>query len=100
MDRVLSGMDEAGPAAVVVTAIERDGTLLGPDLQGLREVLDATGIPVVASGGVGSAADVAALSALRSPRHGRRLAGVVVGKALVDGRVSVEEAMAACETSG
>ena len=100
VDRALSGMDEAGPAAVVVTAIERDGTLLGPDLQGLREVLDATGIPVVASGGVGSAADVAALSALRSPRHGRRLAGVVVGKALVDGRVSVEEAMAACETSG
>ena len=98
--RLLAELDGAGPGAVVVTAIERDGTLLGPDLEGLREVLDATTAPVVASGGVGSVADLAALSALRSPRHDRRLAGVIVGKALVDGRVSVKEAMAACETSG
>ena len=98
--RILAEVDEAGPGAVVVTAIDRDGTLLGPDVDGLREVLDATSAPVVASGGVGSAADIVALSALRSPRHGRRLAGVIVGKALVDGRVSVGEAMAACETSG
>ena len=59
----------------------------------------ASGAPVVASGGVGSAGDLVALAALRSAR-GDRLAGAVVGKALVDGRLGVEEAIAACATSG
>lgn len=86
--------------AVVVTAIERDGTLSGPDLDGLGTVLDATTVPVVASGGVGSLDDVRALAGLRSPIAGRALAGAVVGRALVDGRVDVEEAMAACAPSG
>jgi len=91
--------------AVVVTAIERDGTLAGPDLDGLAGVLGLTALPVVASGGVGSADDLRALAGLRvaAPPAGgpvRRLAGVVVGKALVDGRVGVEEAIAACATPG
>ena len=50
-------------------------------------MLDATDLPVVASGGVGSAADLRALAALRSPGTGRALLGAVVGKALVDGRL-------------
>lgn len=86
--------------AVVVTAIERDGTLAGPDVEGLAAVLDATELPVVASGGVGSAGDLRALAALRSPAAGRSLLGAVVGKALVDGRVGLEEAIAACAPSG
>jgi phosphoribosylformimino-5-aminoimidazole carboxamide ribotide isomerase len=97
---VLAAVGGAALGVVVVTAIERDGTLSGPDLAGLAEVLDATAVPVMASGGVGSVDDVAALAALRSPHHGRRLAGAIVGKALVDGRVSVKEAMAACAASG
>lgn len=84
-------------AAVVVTAIERDGTLDGPDLAGLAAVLDATGHPVVASGGVRSAADLAALAAVRG--GGRGLAAAIVGKALVEGRLSVEEGLAACAPS-
>jgi phosphoribosylformimino-5-aminoimidazole carboxamide ribotide isomerase len=87
---------ELALGAVVVTAIERDGTLSGPDLKGLSAVLDATETPVVASGGVGSAADLRALAALRSPVTGRALTGAVVGRALVDGRLGVEEAIAAC----
>lgn len=86
--------------ALVVTAIARDGTLEGPDTQGLETVLDATDLAVVASGGVGSAGDLAALAALRSPERGRALSGVVVGRALVDGTIGVEEAMASCAASG
>jgi phosphoribosylformimino-5-aminoimidazole carboxamide ribotide isomerase len=78
--------------AVVVTAIERDGTLEGPDLEGLEAVTKATSIPVVASGGVGQVDDLVALRALP-------LDGVVVGKALVDGRISMKEALEACAAS-
>jgi len=91
-------------AALVVTAIERDGTLEGPDLVGLGQVLATTALPVVASGGVGNAADVAALARLAvaaAPWRGngapiRRLAGAITGRALVDGRMTVEEGLAAC----
>lgn len=87
-------------AAVVVTAIERDGTRAGPDVAGLASVLEATSLAVVASGGVGSVEDLRTLASLRSPGHGRRLAGVVAGRALVDGTIEVGEAVTACAASG
>lgn len=96
---VLEGFAGEPFGAVVVTAIERDGTLEGPDVDGLGEVLDATELPVIASGGVGSVADVRDLRDLRSPRHGRALGGAIVGKALADGRVTIEEVVAACAVS-
>jgi len=83
--------------AVVATSIARDGMLGGPDLGGLRSLLAMTAIPVVASGGVGSLGDLGQLAALSG--GGRRLAGVIVGKALAEGRFSVEEALAACAPS-
>lgn len=85
-------------ASVVVTAIERDGVLEGPDLAGLERVLADTAHPVVASGGVRSVEDLAALGRLQA--DGRRLAGVIVGRALVEGALDVEEAVAACAASG
>jgi phosphoribosylformimino-5-aminoimidazole carboxamide ribotide isomerase len=101
----LEGLTGAGPAAVIVTAIDRDGTLGGPDLEGLRTVLAATTIPVIASGGVGNVADVVALSGLAvasasGPGLLHRLAGAITGKALVDGTMTVEEGVAACVISG
>ena len=83
----------------MVTAIDRDGTLSGPDLDGLVAVLDTTATPVVASGGVSSVEDLRALAALRVS-GGRRLEGVVVGRALLDGRIELEEAIAECAPSG
>ena len=83
-------------SALVVTAIDRDGTLAGPDIDGLAQVLDMTETPVIASAGVSQVADVATLAALRSPHEGRAVEGSVIGKALVEGRLSVEEAVAAC----
>jgi phosphoribosylformimino-5-aminoimidazole carboxamide ribotide isomerase len=95
---VLSGLADAGVAAVVVTEIDRDGTLSGPDVDGLARVLEATEVAVIASGGVSSVEDLHALGRLE--RGGRRLAGVIVGKALYEGRLSVEEALAACAAFG
>lgn len=86
--------------AVVVTDIGRDGTLAGPDLEGLAAVLDWTDVPVVASGGVGSLEDLRRLAALRSPARRRPLAGAIAGKALADGRIETEEGVRACAASG
>jgi phosphoribosylformimino-5-aminoimidazole carboxamide ribotide isomerase len=83
--------------AVVATAVARDGMLEGPDLDGLASLLAATGLPVVASGGVSAPGDLVALGALGE--RGRRLSGAIVGKALLDGRFSVQEGLAACAVS-
>lgn len=99
---VLHEVADTGLAAVIVTSIERDGMLTGPDFDGLAAVLGSTEVGVIASGGVGSVGDIAALAALEveiagaPPRH---LLGAITGKALVDGRMTVEEAVAACAPS-
>jgi phosphoribosylformimino-5-aminoimidazole carboxamide ribotide isomerase len=84
-------LETAGVAALIVTEISRDGTMAGPDLGQLGTVLGATETPVIASGGVGSLADVEALRGLEA--GGRRLAGAVVGRALYEGRFSLGEAL-------
>jgi phosphoribosylformimino-5-aminoimidazole carboxamide ribotide isomerase len=94
----LARVDPLPLGAVVVTAIERDGTMHGPDVDGLRRVLLLTSHDVVASGGVRDAADLAVLARLEG--GGRHLAGAIVGTALVEGTLGVEEAVAACATSG
>lgn len=99
VDDVLAQLAPTRVTAVIVTAIDRDGTLEGPDLEGLRGVLGSTALPVIASGGVGGVADIEALAGLGYPR-GRRLAGAISGKALVDGRMTVEEGVAACARFG
>ncbi|MFP3901682.1 MAG: 1-(5-phosphoribosyl)-5-[(5-phosphoribosylamino)methylideneamino]imidazole-4-carboxamide isomerase [Acidimicrobiia bacterium] len=90
---VARGFEDAGVAALVVTEIGRDGTLSGPALDQLAAVLGATALDVVASGGVGSVDDLRALAALDV--GGRRLAGVIVGRALYEGAVRLDEAVAA-----
>jgi phosphoribosylformimino-5-aminoimidazole carboxamide ribotide isomerase len=88
---VAHGFADVGVEALIVTEIGRDGTLGGPDLDGLGEVLDATELPVIASGGVGTLDDLRALDALRSA--GRRLSGVIVGRALYEGAFSLADAL-------
>jgi phosphoribosylformimino-5-aminoimidazole carboxamide ribotide isomerase len=78
-----------GVAAFVVTDISRDATLVGPDVDGLGRLLTSTAVPVIASGGVGSLDDLAALRSLG-------VAGAIVGKAIYEGRFKVEEAVLAC----
>jgi phosphoribosylformimino-5-aminoimidazole carboxamide ribotide isomerase len=74
-------------AAFVITDISRDGMLVGPDVDGLARAVTLTGIPVIASGGVGTLAHLQELSVVRG------LDGIIVGKALYESRFSVAEAL-------
>jgi phosphoribosylformimino-5-aminoimidazole carboxamide ribotide isomerase len=69
---------EAGVKRLLCTAIERDGMLAGPDLELLREVREASGLLVLAAGGISFEADVAAVAASGCE-------AAVVGRALIDG---------------
>ncbi len=89
---------DAGVHALVVTEISRDGTLEGPDVDGLTALLGTTNIPVIASGGVGSLADLETLAAIEV--DGRRFDGAIVGKALYEQRFSVAEALHALGDPG
>jgi phosphoribosylformimino-5-aminoimidazole carboxamide ribotide isomerase len=75
-------------SAFVITDIARDGMLVGPDIEGLAAAAAATTVPVIASGGVSSLADLAALRSVPG------IAGVIAGKALYEGRFTVAEALA------
>ena len=88
----------AGAVAVIVTDIARDGRLLGPDLEGLSDLLADTGAPIIASGGVRDLADVRALARLRAA-GGRALAGVIAGKAIYEGALDVGAALAECSAA-
>jgi phosphoribosylformimino-5-aminoimidazole carboxamide ribotide isomerase len=85
--------ESVGVAALVVTEIGRDGTLEGPDVAQLASVLGSCGIPLIASGGVGTLDDLRTLGALRV--GGRALEGVITGRALYEGRFDVIEALEA-----
>ena len=89
-------LDGRRPDVLIVTQIARDGTLRGPDFDLLSEVLALSDIPLIASGGVGDSEDVAHLAELS--HSGRCLAGVIVGKALYEGRASLPELITAAST--
>ncbi len=79
----------SGATAVVVTDISRDGRLVGPDVEGLTRLVEETGAPIIASGGVGSLDDIRALAAVTG------LLGVIAGKAIYEGRIDVPSALEA-----
>lgn len=76
-------------SAFVVTDIARDGMLTGPDVEGLRDLAGRTPIPLVASGGVSSLDDVRVLATIPG------LEGVITGKAIYEGRFTVDDAVRA-----
>jgi phosphoribosylformimino-5-aminoimidazole carboxamide ribotide isomerase len=78
----------ASASAFIITDISRDGMLVGPDLDGLVSAAGVTSVPIVASGGVGSLDD------LRDLRDARVIAGVIVGRALYEGKFTLSEALA------
>ncbi|MFB7381442.1 bifunctional 1-(5-phosphoribosyl)-5-((5-phosphoribosylamino)methylideneamino)imidazole-4-carboxamide isomerase/phosphoribosylanthranilate isomerase PriA [Kitasatospora purpeofusca] len=88
---VLARLDAEGCARYVVTDVNRDGTLTGPNLQLLRDVCAATDRPVVASGGVSSLEDLVAIAGL----VGEGVEGAIVGKALYEQKFTLEEALEA-----
>jgi phosphoribosylformimino-5-aminoimidazole carboxamide ribotide isomerase len=83
--------EDAGVAAIIYTDISRDGMLSGLNLAQTVDLARQVSTPVIASGGVGSLDDLAALRAVAA---GTRIAGVVVGRALYDGRIEPAAALA------
>lgn len=80
-------------AGIVFTDIATDGTLGGPNVESTREIAEASGVPVVASGGVGTLDHIRALGELP-------VFGSIVGRALYDGAFTIEQAIAAAEHCG
>lgn len=83
----LTWLDDAACARYVVTDVDRDGSLTGPNLDLLAEVSTTTSAPVVACGGISELEDLAALRAVG-------VEGAIVGSAVYEGRFSVEDALA------
>lgn len=80
--------EDAGASALIFTDIGRDGAMQGPNLDATLALADAVDIPVILSGGVSSMAD---LEAVRT--RGGKLAGVISGRAVYDGRIDPAEAV-------
>jgi len=83
-------LQELGARVVIYTDISRDGVLAGPNLEATKEMLESTDLSVIASGGVSSIADLRHLAELDHSR----LDGVIIGKALYEGLIGIEEALA------
>jgi phosphoribosylformimino-5-aminoimidazole carboxamide ribotide isomerase len=77
-------------SAVIYTDISRDGMMEGPNLASLESIVAASPVPVIASGGITSIEDIKAIKAL-----GPRIEGVVLGKALYEGKIDLRKAIAA-----
>ena len=86
---VLARLDSEGCSRYVVTDVNKDGMLAGPNLQLLREVCAVTDAPVIASGGITELADLEALTALVPDG----VEGAIVGTALYEGRFTLEDAL-------
>jgi phosphoribosylformimino-5-aminoimidazole carboxamide ribotide isomerase len=80
-------MEESGVELVIYTDISRDGRLEGVNVDATRALLDATGLRVIASGGVSTPDDVIRLRDLEHPR----LEGVILGKALYENRIDLAQ---------
>lgn len=81
-------MIDLGCRRIVYTDIATDGTLAGPNLQAMRAMVEASPVPVVASGGIGSLADLVGLAQTG-------VEAAIVGRAIYEGRFTVSQALAA-----
>lgn len=86
-------VEDAGVAAIIYTDIERDGAMQGPNVAATAALGRAVSLPVIASGGVSSLADLIAL------RDAGSIAGAISGRALYDGALDLREALAALHSA-
>jgi phosphoribosylformimino-5-aminoimidazole carboxamide ribotide isomerase len=82
--------EDAGVAAIIFTDIARDGMLQGVNAEATAQLANSVRIPIIASGGVAGIGDIEALRATQSPN----ILGVVIGRALYDGRIDPKAALA------
>lgn len=89
-------LQDTGVTAIIFTEIERDGMLQGLDLEQTAQLAHHLSIPVIASGGVGNLDHLKALRTVANHEPG--IEGVIVGRALYDGRVHIAEALKVLQT--
>jgi len=82
--------EDCGVAAIIYTDISRDGMLQGPNLEATRALAEAVSIPIIASGGVSSLKDIKNLMEIEAAG----ITGVITGKAVYTGAISLNEAIA------
>ncbi len=86
-------MQGAGVETIVVTDISKDGTLTGPNIEGLRQILESVDISVIASGGISGLEDIKRLKEIET----KNLEGVIIGRALYEGKIDLEAAIGAAK---
>ncbi len=88
-------VEHLGVSTVIYTDITRDGMYTSPNLVSLKEICSIKNLQVIASGGVGNAKDIQSLNTLRQPN----LIGVIIGKAIHDGQLTLTQALEAAKTT-
>lgn len=86
------GFEDAGVCAIIYTDISKDGAMQGPNIEETVSLAESVSIPIIASGGISSNADIAAYKA----HELSGIAGVIIGRAMYEGKIDVKEALAAC----
>ena len=86
---VAKRFEDVGVSALIITDIDRDGTVMGFNVEAFGAIADAVAIPVIAAGGLASIDDIIKIKA----RTGVPIAGAVLGRALYNGAISPEEAL-------
>jgi len=82
-------MEKLGAKRIIYTDIKRDGTLIGPNIENIEEMLKNVNIPLICSGGIASLDDIKKLKKFET----KGLEGVILGKALYKGNILLEEAL-------
>ena len=80
-------MGDAGAAGIIYTDIARDGTLSGPNVKAVKEMVESVSIPVIAAGGASSIEDIKKLMGIKN------LWGTITGKAIYSGTLDLKEAI-------
>jgi phosphoribosylformimino-5-aminoimidazole carboxamide ribotide isomerase len=83
--------EDAGVSALIITDIDRDGTVMGFNVEAFGAIADAVAIPVIAAGGLATVDDIVRLKA----RPGTKIAGAVLGRALYNGAILPDAALKA-----
>ena len=95
LDEAVATFQSAGATSFIYTDISRDGTMAGPDIDGLKRITALTDVPVIASGGIASLEELRAVARMQD----EGITGAIVGRALYEGKFTVGEAnLAADET--
>jgi phosphoribosylformimino-5-aminoimidazole carboxamide ribotide isomerase len=92
IEEVVSVLKDIGVTTVIHTSVNRDGTLEGVDIAEIERFLKVSSLYTIVAGGVGSLADISLLKEHES----RGVQGVIIGRALYEGKIDLEKALAKC----